>query len=94
MEEVEVAKKQVDQPSKQEKGHYEKSSDKENRPPKLQFQNYTLLNAPLHKILDYVKVVELLNPLERKELVIKPSNAKKYYKYHKINLITLTNVLL
>ena len=47
------------------------------------FQNYTPFNASLHKVLNDMKVMELLNPLKRKNLAIKPPNAKRYYKYHK-----------
>ena len=39
------------------------------------------LNTSLHKILNDVKVVKLLNPLEKKNLMVRPPNAKKYYKY-------------
>ena len=81
-EEVKAIKKQVDWSSKQAKCCFEKGNGKENRLPKLQFQNYTLLNTPLYKILDDVKVVELLNLLERKNLIVKLPSVKKYHKYH------------
>ena len=48
-----------------------KGNGKENRLPKLCFQNYTLLNTSLHKILDDVKVMEFLNLFERKIPLVK-----------------------
>ena len=41
-----------------------------------------------------MKVVELLNPLEQKNPMVKPLNAKKYYKYYRNRLTTPMNVLL
>ena len=82
MEEVKAAKKQTNRPSNQEKGQSKKGNGKENTLPKLQFQNYTLLNTSLCKMLDDVKMVQLLNLPHRKASIIQPSNAKKYCKYH------------
>ena len=42
----------------------------------------TPLNTSLCKRLDDVKELELLNPLEKKNLIVVPPNAKMYYKYH------------
>ena len=50
MEEVKAVKRQANQPSNQDKGQSKKGNAKENQPPKLQFQNYTLLNTSFHKI--------------------------------------------
>ena len=46
--------------------------------------------------MDNVKIVKLLNPLERKNPTVKLLNAKKYFKYHRnwTGPITLMNVLL
>ena len=82
MEEVEAVKRQVDYPTQEDKGWSDKRDGKENRPPKLRFQNYTPLNTSLWRIMDEVKIVELLNPPERKSPMVKPPNAKKYCKYH------------